>query len=115
MGCGLFDARQTLRQRTGTTEHTILSRSLHGMFKGDDQGRSRSSTRFNEPRLTPESRHADEDEKIHAIDECVLEETGEPRTRNRVAFHALQFRPDSSDVTINSSNQGRSRRSHLVD
>jgi len=43
---------------------------------------------------TPESHNADGDAPLHAANQCVLQESGEPRLPSSSSFHALQFLPN---------------------
>jgi hypothetical protein len=51
---------------------------------------------FYELRRAPEPHDENVHAPLHSIDEWLLQESREPRTRARSLFHVLQFLPDSS-------------------
>src|SRR6267143_1440539 len=64
---------------------------MHRMPDGDHIGESKGGAYFHELRRTPKSNDANEDEALHAIDECFLQKGGKPCGCRCPSLYALQF------------------------
>ena len=90
--CSRRSTARTLAQRRATV------RRLHRLQGGDGCGRSESEAYFDALCGASEPRDADVDAPLHAADERLQQEGGEPRGGHRALVHVLQRRPYPSDA-----------------